>query len=600
LRAPFAAVLAVLALQALALMPAAAQPAPVTPTPTPARSTLLVADAFVRSGPAEFYLPVGQVTPDSPLVPLNISADGRWVLIRYNRGFGWVRRDLAFWNVNVDALPALEAGITPSPSGVTNTPFFPTSTPADNYISVSAVSAYVRSGPGRTYLRLSQLLPGTIIEPVGRNADSSWVLLRLPDDAGFGWIRRDLGVWFTDLQDLPVLSEDALTPTATFTPSQTATASATPTETATSTDTPTITPTATDTATHTATPEPTATDTATHTATPEPTATDTATHTATPEPTATDTATHTASPEPTATDTATHTASPEPTATDTATHTASPEPTATDTATHTASPEPTATHTASPEPTATDTATHTASPEPTIDTQASAPLQPTDAPIDIPSETPTPELTATHTASPEPTATYTDTPTDTPSETPTPEPTATPTEDRTEIAMAVITVTPLPPASPTPIPPPTPAESQGAGLPAEAIAAGLILLAILGYVLAYWRGMASAKRYADGFVVPVCPICQTGRLTVEGRTERNLGLPTTRHVVKCEACRSILRETSPRRWRYAVDRAANPTLYDRLNDRQISEDELRRLGATGAPKPAANLARTPPDFVDDE
>ncbi len=496
LRAPFAAVLAVLALQALALMPAAAQPAPVTPTPTPARSTLLVADAFVRSGPAEFYLPVGQVTPDSPLVPLNISADGRWVLIRYNRGFGWVRRDLAFWNVNVDALPALEAGITPSPSGVTNTPFFPTSTPADNYISVSAVSAYVRSGPGRTYLRLSQLLPGTIIEPVGRNADSSWVLLRLPDDAGFGWIRRDLGVWFTDLQDLPVLSEDALTPTATFTPSQTATASATPTETATSTDTPTITPTATDTATHTATPEPTATDTAT--------------------------------------------------------------------------PEPTATDTASPEPTATDTATHTASPEPTIDSQASAPLQPTDAPIDIPSETPTPE------------------------------PTATPTEDRTEIAMAVITVTPLPPASPTPIPPPTPAESQGAGLPAEAIAAGLILLAILGYVLAYWRGMASAKRYADGFVVPVCPICQTGRLTVEGRTERNLGLPTTRHVVKCEACRSILRETSPRRWRYAVDRAANPTLYDRLNDRQISEDELRRLGTTGTPKPAANLARTPPDFVDDE
>jgi hypothetical protein len=581
------------------------------PTPTPARSTLLVADAFVRAGPGEFFTPVGQVTPASPLVPVNLSPDGQWVLIRYNRGFGWLRRDLAVWVVNLDSLPTLEPNLTPTPSILTNTPFFPTNTPSQDYIRTGAVSAYVRGGPGRTFLRLGQVYPGDTLEPVGRNADTSWVLVRFAgSESGFGWLRRDLGVWFTDLAALPVVDENNLTPTPTFTasatPSITPTATATATPTSTPTDTPTLTPepSATPTDTPTLTPEPSATPTDTPTLTPEPSATPTDTPTLTPEPSATPTDTPTLTPEPSATSTDTPTLTPEPSATPTDTPTLTPEPSATPTDTPTLTPEPSATSTntptLTPEPSATvattqqanppaqNTSTHT--PAPTI-----APSE-TPAPTIAPSETPAPTIAPSETPAPTIAPSETPAPTVAPSETPAPTDRLTVTPEQTSIA-AVITVTPAPPTlSPTDAPAPTPPAPSG-GLGAEALAAGLIFLAILGYLFAYLRGAAGAKRYASGFVIETCPICRTGHLTVEARTERSLGIPSTRHVVKCDTCRSILRETGNARWRYAVDRSANPALYDKLNNRELREDTLKRLLESPSDTPTPI---TPPGFVDDD
>jgi len=134
-------------------------------------------------------------------------------------------------------------------------------------------------------------------------------------------------------------------------------------------------------------------------------------------------------------------------------------------------------------------------------------------------------------------------------------------------------------------------------LAAEAIAAGVIVLGIFAYLLAYLRGAAGAKRYANGFIIEACPVCHDGHLTVESRTERNLGIPNTRHLVKCDNCRSLLREMGGGRWRYAVDRAANPALYDRLNNRELREDTLQRLTDTSSDAPAPTI---PPGFVDDE
>jgi len=134
-------------------------------------------------------------------------------------------------------------------------------------------------------------------------------------------------------------------------------------------------------------------------------------------------------------------------------------------------------------------------------------------------------------------------------------------------------------------------------LAAEAIAAGIILLGIIAYLVAYLRGAAGAKRYANGFIIEVCPICRDGLLTVESRTERNLGIPNTRHLVKCDNCRSLLREMGGGRWRYAVDRIANPVLYDRLNNRELREDTLQKLLDT---PPEAPVPHVPPGFVDDE
>jgi hypothetical protein len=182
-----------------------------------------------------------------------------------------------------------------------------------------------------------------------------------------------------------------------------------------------------------------------------------------------------------------------------------------------------------------------------------------------------------------------------PSETPAAD--ASPTEEQTAVA-AVITVTPAPP---TPIVVPTPSDAAGSspssGIAPEVIAAALVLLLILGYLGLYMRGQAMAGRYAGGFVISVCPVCREGTLSVEARTERSLGIPTTRHVIRCSNCRSVLRESGGGRWRYAVDRAANPQLFDRLNNREVREDTLRRLLEMPTETPAARVV---PEIVDEE
>lgn len=659
------ACLVVLAAMAMLLPLSAQTPPPITPLPQ--SSILLVQDAFVRGGPGESHIPVGQVVPSSILIPVSRNADATWVLLRYNRGFGWIRRDLVLWAVDVDALPVIGPNLTPTiePGPPTATLFFPTNTPEGDYVHVSAVSAYLRAGPGITYLRLSQKFPGESLEPVGRNEESSWIMIR--SDDGFAWIRADLAYWTTDLESLPVLNENRLTPTLTFTPSNTATATDTPTDTPTATPTFTPSDTATATATPTDTPTDTPTPTATDTATVTPTDTDTATATSTATATATDSpsATHTATstatdtptdiPSATATPTDTATSTPDqtltaaalyqsallqtvsamptltatpsatdtaaPTATDTAspTQTSTAEPTATETPPPTETAAPTQTSTAEPTATASATPTEQASSTPaelasetpllttTTDvtrtaehalsvgetqTSAAAAVLPTASDTLVLSKTPTePPPTATATPSdvpPSPTVTVTGPPaeTDTPTNPPstatgvttesatTPAPSDTPA--LTEIA-AVITVTPQPPrptAAPTPAPP---ASTDSGGVRPELVLAGLGLLLIVGYLWLYLRGAATAHRYAAGFVIDSCPVCKSGHLHVEARVERSVGIPNTKHVVRCDNCRSVLREVGRDRWRYAIDRAVNPRMYDRLNNRELHEATIRRL-----------------------
>ncbi len=228
------------------------------PTPTPLGSYVIGRDIYVRSAPTEQSLPVGRLVAGDRVYPLNRSQSGNWVLIQYGRGFGWIRRDLAHWAVNVDALPTLdESNLTPTPLSPdpTETPFIATATPAGSWVDAGGVEAFVRSGPNFRYEVLGQIDSGTVIEPVGRTEDSSWILIRFGD--GFAWIARRLVELAVPLPSLPVLRVYALTPSATFTPSQsptptfTWTPSVTPsatftlTPTFTATDTPSLTPTAT-------------------------------------------------------------------------------------------------------------------------------------------------------------------------------------------------------------------------------------------------------------------------------------------------------------------------------------------------------------------
>jgi hypothetical protein len=125
---------------------------------------------------------------------------------------------------------------------------------------------------------------------------------------------------------------------------------------------------------------------------------------------------------------------------------------------------------------------------------------------------------------------------------------------------------------------------------------------VLGYVGLYMRGIAAAERYSGGFVVERCPVCRRGRLTVESRVDRVIGIPRIRRTVRCSECRSVLRETGTRRWRYAVDRIENEAVFDRYNGREIDDAALKSLAeqplVPGAPHPRPPVM--PPSFVDED
>jgi hypothetical protein len=150
----------------------------------------------------------------------------------------------------------------------------------------------------------------------------------------------------------------------------------------------------------------------------------------------------------------------------------------------------------------------------------------------------------------------------------------------------------------------TPESSPDTGdVPVEAIVGGIILLLVLGYVGFYLRGTAAAERYSKGFVIERCPACDRGRLTVETRVDRLLGIPRPRRTVRCSECRSVLREVGNRRWRYAVDPVENTALYKHYNGQEIDDLTLSQITQQPAPvstPPQAHPPVTPPSFTDED
>jgi hypothetical protein len=145
-----------------------------------------------------------------------------------------------------------------------------------------------------------------------------------------------------------------------------------------------------------------------------------------------------------------------------------------------------------------------------------------------------------------------------------------------------------------------PAENR---LPIELIIGSAGVMIILVYGALYWRGLSGLERYAAGFIVERCPTCGRGHLYIDAHQDRMLGIPRARLTVRCDTCRSVLRQAGPRRWRYAVDRSENPALYERFNGRLIGDETLRTLSVQSidaAPPTRSQAPGQPSSSMGDE
>jgi hypothetical protein len=133
----------------------------------------------------------------------------------------------------------------------------------------------------------------------------------------------------------------------------------------------------------------------------------------------------------------------------------------------------------------------------------------------------------------------------------------------------------------------------------ETIIGAVILGIVLLYSVAYLVGLRAAGRYNNGFVVDTCPVCLKGNLYIETRQVRLFGVPVVRRRIGCDNCRSVMREMGTRRWRYAVDRAANPAMYDRYNGKIIEDYRLVEL-VKNPILPDGTHTRTPPAAIIDD
>lgn len=108
--------------------------------------------------------------------------------------------------------PSTAEPIIPTLPDPTNTQIpSPTAIP-EYYGSIGGDSANIRSGPGTNYDVITSFANGTELQVVGRNDDSSWLVINLPA-GGTGWIRVDL-ILFTFPLDLLKIFAIPPTPTA--------------------------------------------------------------------------------------------------------------------------------------------------------------------------------------------------------------------------------------------------------------------------------------------------------------------------------------------------------------------------------------------------
>lgn len=176
-----------------------------TNTPTPTATAVPISGAYatvatgalnVRSGPSLAYSPVTTVYQGNVVSLIGRNANSTWAKIRLSNGTeGWVNAASTYItpNVAISSLPV----VTPADA--------PTSS-ATALVATGALN--VRSGPGVTYSVVTVASQGQTVQLLGRNANSSWVKIKLSNGSE-GWVNASLLTPSVAINSLPFADSPA-------------------------------------------------------------------------------------------------------------------------------------------------------------------------------------------------------------------------------------------------------------------------------------------------------------------------------------------------------------------------------------------------------
>ena len=181
----------------LPVVGAAPVPPGATPIPPTAIGVVNTGAVNVRSGPDYTYSIVTIAYQGYTFTLLGRTADNAWVRVRMvDTTEGWVNASALNTNVPIASLPV---AATPAP-------------PATGPTAVVNTGALnVRSGPGIQFSTVTAVYNGHIVTMLGRNADSSWVKIRVFSGQE-GWVNARFLNPNTPIANLPVLDGSTTTP----------------------------------------------------------------------------------------------------------------------------------------------------------------------------------------------------------------------------------------------------------------------------------------------------------------------------------------------------------------------------------------------------
>ncbi len=167
---------------AISSLPVVAAP----PQPTVPTITVVTGALNVRTGPGVGYAQVTVLDWGDTATLIGRISDNSWVQIRLTDGReGWVRATLVTANVSLNTIPVI-TGWEVTATAVIN-----------------SGALNVRTGPGLGYNAITVAYQGLVVTLLGRNADGSWVQVRLPNGT-VGWVNASLVVPNIAISSLPV------------------------------------------------------------------------------------------------------------------------------------------------------------------------------------------------------------------------------------------------------------------------------------------------------------------------------------------------------------------------------------------------------------